>query len=242
MRELLFTLTYHEGCNAVADTLAAHPEASIRSLSLHVTPDSLWRVDHAKSPSADSLDAIAQSFFTSEYYADCLATDECGATQTTEVLEHDDATLVLYSYWERTPDCASVPHIALEHLGEGSLFETRHERREYQWRIIHSGGDVRAFVDVVAEAVGDCATMDIKRLTDARPPAMDADEDGLSVEQETALQEAVEHGYYETPRQVYVAELAEHLGVPRSTLAYRLRRAEAYLAETYSESALLPHP
>lgn len=47
MRELVFTLDYDPGCNTVADTLADHPDARIRSLSLHATAESLWRVDHA---------------------------------------------------------------------------------------------------------------------------------------------------------------------------------------------------
>jgi predicted DNA binding protein len=56
---------------------------------------------------------------------------------------------------------------------------------------------------------------------------------GLSPEQEAALRAAVEHGYYETPRDVDVSELATHLDVPRSTLTYRLRRAEEHLAKQY---------
>jgi predicted DNA binding protein len=55
----------------------------------------------------------------------------------------------------------------------------------------------------------------------------------LSPEQEAALQAAVEHGYYESPREVDVGELAEHLDVPRSTLTYRLRRAEEHLAKQH---------
>ena len=55
----------------------------------------------------------------------------------------------------------------------------------------------------------------------------------LSPEQEAALRAAVEHGYYEGPRKVDVGDLASHLDVPRSTLTYRLRRAEEYLAKQY---------
>jgi len=44
---------------------------------------------------------------------------------------------------------------------------------------------------------------------------------------------AVEHGYYESPREVDVGELADHLDVPRSTLTYRLRRAEERLAKAH---------
>ena len=236
MRELVFTLKYAAGCNAIADTLAGHPEARIRSLSLHATTESLWRVDHASGP-PEALTDIESAFLTSDYYADCLATEDCGATQSTQVLEHTDETLVLYSYWNRSPTCASVPHIALEHLGEGALFETRHEEREYTWRVIHSGeSNVRTFFDGVEAAIGDCAEMEIDRLTDASAPinGMETDDSGLSAEQNAALEAAVEHGYYETPREVDVGELAERLGVPRSTLTYRLRRAEAYLARRHT--------
>ncbi|WP_336364681.1 helix-turn-helix domain-containing protein [Halalkalicoccus salilacus] len=236
MRELVFTLDYEAGCNAVADTLADHPDARIRSLSLHATPESLWRVDHVTGE-ADALTDIEEAFLTSDYYADCLATEECGATQTTQVLDHTDETLVLYSYWKRTPTCTSVPHLALNHLGDGALFETRHEGREYTWRIIHSGSaDVRTFLNDLEAAIGDCAEMKINRLRDASPPTPDLrnDDNGLSSEQEAALRTAVERGYYETPREVDAGELADKLDVPRSTLTYRLRRAEAHLAKQHT--------
>jgi predicted DNA binding protein len=233
MRELVFTLTYESRCNAVAETLAGYPNAGIRSLSLHATPESLWRVDHATG-TPEALDAIEAAFLTADYYADCLATDHCGATQRTQVLEHDEERLVLYSYWERTPACASVPHIALSYLGEGALFETRHREREYTWRIIHSGGDLGGFFDALETAVEDCATVDIGRLTEVSAPTTDASTGELPPEQEGALRAAVEHGYYETPRAVDLGDLADILDVPRSTLAYRLRRAEAHLAEQYT--------
>lgn len=238
MRELVFTLDYDPGCNTVADTLADHPDARIRSLSLHATDESLWRVDHATG-SPDALEAIETAFLTGDYYADCLATEDCGATSTTQLLEHTDDTLILYSYWERTPVCTSVPHLALDHLGDGVLFETRHEQRQYTWRIIHSGdGNVRAFFDDLDDAVGDCAEMEMVRLTDASTTttAASVDAAGLPPNQREALEAAVEHGYYETPREVDVGELADHLGVPRSTLTYRLRRAEAYMATQFVDT------
>ncbi|MFC7198985.1 helix-turn-helix domain-containing protein [Halospeciosus flavus] len=239
MRELVFSLDYETGCNAVADTLAAHPDARVRSLSLHATDERLWRVDHASGP-ADALDALAAAFRDADYYADCLATADCGATQTTEVLEHTNDTLVLYSRWQRTPTCTSVPHLARDHLGDGVLFETRHEQRRYTWRLVHAGtGDVAAFFDALDAAVGDCADLEMLRSTDttATHDATDAaDADGttaLSAEQEAALRAAVEHGYYETPRALDVGDLAKRLNVPRSTLTYRLRRAEEYLATQF---------
>jgi predicted DNA binding protein len=235
MRELVFALEYEPGCNRVADTLADHPDARIRSLSLHATANRLWRVDHATGTPA-ALDDIEDAFHAIDYYADCLATEDCGATQTTRVLDHTDDTLVLYSYWERTPNCASVPHLARDHLGEGVLFDTRHEGRHYTWRIIHSGeGNVAAFFDDLETAVGDCARIELLRTADTATSTstVERGNDALPAKQEAALRAAVEHGYYESPREVDVSELAEHLDVPRSTLTYRLRRAEEHLAKQY---------
>jgi predicted DNA binding protein len=235
MRELVFALEYEPGCNRVADTLADHPDARIRSLSLHATDERLWRVDHATG-SRDALEDIEDAFLDSDYYADCLATEDCGATQTTRVLDRTGDTLVLYSDWQRTPACASVPHIARDHLGDGVLFETRHQGRHYTWRLIHSGdGGVAAFFDELGTAVGECARMEMLRSADTAATANGGGEtaDGPSPEQEAALRAAVEHGYYESPREVDVGELAEHLDVPRSTLAYRLRRAEERLAKQH---------
>ena len=235
MRELVFALEYEPGCNRVADALDEHPDARVRSLSLHVTAEHLWRVDHATGTPA-ALDDIEAAFVDSDYYADCLAAEHCGATQTTEVLDHTDDTLVLYSHWERTPACDSVPHIARDHFGDGVLFETRHEGRHYTWRLIHSGdGDAAAFFDDLAAAVGDCARTELLRSTETAAPAGRVSEtsDGLPPEQEAALRAAVEHGYYESPREVDVGELASHLDVPRSTLTYRLRRAEERLAKRH---------
>ncbi len=233
MRELVFALEYEPGRNRVADALADHPDARIRSLSLHATDERIWRVDHATGDPA-ALSAVEPAFLDGDYYADCLATGDCGATQTTRVLDHTEDTLVLYSDWERTPACASVPHIARDHLGDGILFETRHEGRHYTWRIIHSGeGDAAAFFDALEAAVGDCARTEMLRTTEASAGRTTGDGRDLPPDQEAALRAAVEHGYYESPRVVDAGELAAHLDVPRSTLTYRLRRAEERLAKGY---------
>ena len=241
MRELVFALKYEPDCNRVADTLADHPDASIRSLSLHVTEERLWRVDHATG-TPDALADIENAFLNSDYYADCLATEDCDATQSTQVLDHTDDTLVLYSYWERTPLCSSIPHIARDHLGDGLLFDTHHESRHYTWRIIHSGeGDVSGFFNELETAVGDCARMEMLRTAATSTASKgDGSPTELPPEQQAALQAAVEHGYYESPREVDVAGLAEHLDAPRSTLTYRLRRAEEHLAKQHVARTQLP--
>ena len=51
----------------------------------------------------------------------------------------------------------------------------------------------------------------------------------LSHDQRNAIKAAVAHGYYETPRECTITELSERLDVARSTLQYRLQRAESQL-------------
>ena len=230
MREFVFALEHEPGTNPVADVLAAHPDATIRSLSCHVTADRRWRVDHAAG-SPEALAALETAYSDSAYCADCLVKDDCGADCETQVLDRSSDTLVVYTHWDRTDVCTSVPHLALEHLGEGLLFETEREGRRYRWRIVLGNGTpVGAFVDGLGEEVDDCTGLELLRLADVDP---EPDEGRLPSEQRAALRAAVERGYSETPRRIDLSGLAEELDLPRSTLSYRLRRAEAELATAF---------
>ncbi|MEY7847899.1 helix-turn-helix domain-containing protein [Natrarchaeobius sp. A-rgal3] len=239
MREFVFALEYESGTNPVADVLAEYPATSIRSLSCHVSADSLWRVDHANG-SDEALEALERAYETADYFADCLVKDDCGADCEVQVLDRSNETLVVYTYWERTEVCTSVPHVALEHLGDGLLFETYREGRRYRWRIV-LGNDapIHDFFGALGDEVGECTGMEMLRLTELDPARNDADtdhENGLPDEQREALHAAVERGYYQTPRGVELSELADELGIPRSTLSYRLRRAESALATSFVEA------
>ncbi|SDJ94711.1 helix-turn-helix domain-containing protein [Natronorubrum texcoconense] len=234
MREFVFALEYESGTNPVADVLADYPDASIRSLSCHVTADSLWRVDHAEG-SSEALEALEEAYETADFFADCLVKDDCGADCEVQVLDRSNDTLVVYTYWDRTKVCTSVPHVALEYLGEGLLFETYREGRRYRWRIVlASDAPIHDFFDALGEEVGECTGMEMLRLTELDPDRSHPEPaDELPDEQREALRAAVDHGYYETPRRIELSDLAERLEIPRSTLSYRLRRAEASLATTF---------
>jgi predicted DNA binding protein len=58
----------------------------------------------------------------------------------------------------------------------------------------------------------------------------------LTERQAEVLEAAVEHGYYESPRGIELNELAEVLGVRKSTLSVTLRRAEGRLARRFVEN------
>ncbi len=236
MRELVFELNYRPGWNPVADALVEHPAATVRSLSCHVTAERLRRVDYIEGP-LEAIDALEAAYKSAEYFPDCLVTDDCGANSETRVLERTDGSIVIYCLWERTDRCTSVPHLALEHLGEGLLFETRQQGNRYMWRIVLAGEEaIDAFGDALRTAIDGVGGMELLRLTDRTPGGVAADisdTESIPQAQRQAIHAAVVHGYYETPRRIELSELADVLDVPRSTLSYRLRRAEAELAERF---------
>ncbi len=238
MRELVFELDYRPGWNPVADALAEYPDATVRSLSCHVTAERLWRVDLVSGPPS-ALDAVSTAYEAADYFPDCLVTHDCEANSETRVLDRTDGSLVIYCVWERSDVCTSVPHLALEHLGEGLLFETRQVGRSYVWRIVLAGGEsIGSFVDALRAEIADVGGMELLRLTDHTPSGdrTDSQSLGLPAEQRRALHAAVDRGYYETPRRIDLETLAEALEVPQSTLSYRLRRAEARLVTAFVES------
>ena len=240
MREFVFALEFDPGTNPVADILAAHSETRLRSLSCHVTAETLWRVDHVTGSEA-ALDAVVEAVTTADYYADCLVRRDCEGEWETRTLDRSDETLILYSYWNRTPACTSIPHLAVEHFGNGLIFETTWASRRHEWRIIAPGdATYRAFHEAIEREIGETTGVDFVRVGDTAVEPMGNDDDrGLTPEQDEALRAAVKHGYYETPREIGTYELAEELGIPGSTLSYRLRRAEATLATEYVDDRQL---
>ena len=158
-----------------------------------------------------------------------LVRDGCDGDWETTVLDQSAGSLVLYSYWERTDDCDSIPHLARDRFGDGVVLEETWRGRTQRWRVLAPDGPVGSFVEAV-QAIAD-ADVRFERVSD---PEREVTAD-LPPEQADALAAAVEAGYYETPREVEAYELAERLDVPGSTFAYRLRRAEAWLAKRYVE-------
>ena len=234
MRELVFALEYSRGTNSAADILTANPETKIRSLSCHVTPDNLWRVDHVTG-GQNALDELTETVADAEYYTDCLARRDCEADWETQVLDRTDDALVLYSYWSRTPSCTSIPHLALDHFGDGLIFQTMWVGHRYEWRIIAPDTTTyHAFRSAIEDEIDDTTGVAFVRVGDADDATPDDSEASLTPQQDAAVRAAIEHGYYQTPREIETYELAEKLSIPGSTLSYRLRRAEAQLADAYA--------
>jgi len=241
MRELVFALEYAPGTNAVADILADNPETKIRSLSCHVSPKNLWRVDYV-SGRETALDNIAETVTDAEYYTDCLARRDCEADWETQVLDRTDDALVLYSYWSRTPSCTSIPHLALDHFGDGLIFKTTWVGRRYEWRIIapttppttHSATQSRAR-STTRPALH--LSVSATRMTPPRTTVPHIDGrtgcSGTGCRRPRVLQDTARDRNLRTRRETRY---------PRLDALYRLRRAEAHLAEAYvADRSTSPH-
>ncbi|WP_132058753.1 helix-turn-helix domain-containing protein [Halorussus amylolyticus] len=234
MRVLSFALDYDSGADPVADAFGANPNASARSLACAVTPDHCWRVDRIVGPDG-SLDRVQAAVEDHGHAADCLGASDCETDHRTAVLHRDPTSRILFTSWAKTDRCSSVPHLALSHLGPGVLFATERRGRRYEWRVLMpSGANLGPLYDALRDACGEGVGLDLRQVTDesawlsaytGRP--------ALPYAHYETLREAVERGYYETPREITVEELADELDVPRSTLSYRLRRAEAELATEF---------
>lgn len=61
------------------------------------------------------------------------------------------------------------------------------------------------------------------------------DADDITAKQREAIEVAFEEGYYESPREADLADLAERLGVSRSAVSQRLTAAESTLVESLYE-------
>ncbi len=71
--------------------------------------------------------------------------------------------------------------------------------------------------------------VDLRRVTDVSPGSPSRTR--LTVEQEEALEAALERGYFEIPREISMEELAGELGISHQALSERLRRAYETLVD-----------
>ena len=232
-----FALVYDEDADPIADAFRRHRDLYGRSLAVAVTPDHLWRVDRLAGPTEAVTDAET-AFADHGHAADCLASGGCGRDHRFEVLHRDPTSRILYIKWARTGECRSVPHLALKHLGPGVLFSTERYGDRYEWRILMpSDAKLGLLYDAIQAGRDEGVGFDLEQVTDETAwTAAHSGRPALPYAQYEAMRAAVERGYYETPREVTVEELAAELGVARSTLSYRLRRAEAELATSFVQA------
>lgn len=234
MKEFVFTIEYEHEVDSVMDVFIEYPETIARSTTCVVTRNSLWRLDRITGP-ADALSTLDDVFLDPTYCNECLNSEPCSKDHRYETLSRDAMNRVIYTYESNGESCPSVPHLAVNHLGDGLVFEATRRKNQYVWRILMLDGvNVSKLYDTIQAELPDELQLRLNRLSEPmhweEKPTAAVD---LPHEQREAMEAAVKHGYYETPRATTVAELSEKTDIPRSTLQYRLQRAEARLANQF---------
>lgn len=236
MRELLFDLDHDPEQHPLSGRLAAAPDVTVRTHTCYTEMETLCRIDELMGP-PDSLSAVEEVLLDPSMGNDCLAHERCPNEQEYEVVGRDDHRRFVYTRWDPPTTCETVPHLAEQFLGRGLVFEaTRNGARE-TWRIVMpSDSKVGRLYDALDAVTPDVVGLRFDHLGEASLlPTRHFDRRQLPAEQRRALEAALEHGYYETPRECSLDDIASTLDIPRSTLSYRLRRAEAQLAAWYAE-------
>ncbi|UHH25891.1 helix-turn-helix domain-containing protein [Halobacterium noricense] len=239
MREFEFTVTFEPGSDALMDCFVEHDSLTAWTSVCFTTRERMWRIDHATG-TEEALAAFDDVFLDESRCNECLDLPDCDTYREYHVLDESTNSRTVYTFREEVHGCHSVPHYVHEHVGDGVVFEARRSDNEYRWRVLHPDEQpVGGVYDAIEAQLRDGLSLSLSRLSSAgnwNAESRVAAE--LTPENRAVLEAAVEHGYYSRPREVTVSDLSDELGIPRSTLQYRLRSAEDLVVSQFVDDAL----
>ena len=228
MRELGVEFSYDAGVDPLMDLCRREPSLRGRSIATGVSRDQCWIAERFVGP-ADALAEVEA--------IRCTDGDgtPCGTVRDAIVLERSAASLVTYLFLDRLHTCDSVYAIAARRLDRGFIVHGRRQGERHELRILtRSETTIEAFYERLRESVPGGVSLEFGHLNGVSQWEFDSLASvTLPREQRETLRAAIERGYYETPREITVAALAERLDTPQSTVSYRLRQAESRLARGY---------
>lgn len=241
MREFVFTIEYEPGVDPVMDVFIEHPNAHARSITCNVSAEGMSRLDRLAGPE-DALEALDTIYADPVRCNECIGAGHCDTDWIYETLDSEPGRRTVYSYRPGSSDCHSVPRLATEFLGNGVLYEAERRERRYEWRLLLQDDiDVGDLYTALEAELREGISLSFRQL---RPPAYWTNEAvttaELPPEQQAAVETAVESGYYRTPRDISLTELSEKFGLSRSTLQYRLQRAEAWVVRCFVSRSMGP--
>jgi len=241
MREFIFTIDYDRNVDPVMDVFIDYPETHSRTIACNVTKDGMWRLERVAGPEA-ALEKLDDVYDDPVQCTECIGTRNCKTDWTYEVIGSDPGVRTVYSYRSEAGDCHSIPRLAIDHVGRGVLVETERRGSRCEWRLLLcSDAGVDGLFEEMESELRDGLTVEFRQLSS---PSYWVDEAvtlaELPPEQQAAVEAAVEHGYYRTPRDISLTDLAETLDVSRSTLQYRLQRAEAWIVRSFVTRSMGP--
>ena len=234
MREFVFEVRYEPDTDELMDLFIETPEARSTAFLCSMGNAQLWRLDRITGP-ASVVDAATTLLTDTSYKQLSISDRACGGRQYSDVLEHGSQRSLVYNYFENLVHCDSIPTITNRYITGALLFEITRQENVERWRILmEDDKKVGMLYDTLGGQLQNGLSFHFDHVSDATAPIF-ALLDSVSIrpEQSRVLELAAENGYYETPRETTLDELAAELDWPRSTVSYRLRKAEAALVEEY---------
>jgi predicted DNA binding protein len=234
MREFVFTITYENGADPLMDLFQETPNARGSSLVCAMDEEKFWRIDRIDGP--DTMVTAAKELLLSEDYDSAsISTRECDGDRFSAVFEDAAEHCVLYTSVECTERCDAVPFLARQYLPGVLLLDIRRVEDTERWRILTQDDEkIGLLYDTLSARLRDGLEFGFEHLKDVTEPPLDPFSSlELPPEQQRVLEAAFRHGYYATPRETTLDQLSTELGWPRSTVSYRLRRAESELVREF---------
>ncbi len=239
MREFVFSVTYEPGADPVMDVFIEHPDLRSEAFLCCLAEERLWRLERVVGPQA-ALDEAEARLLDADRGCASISERPCEGERYHDRIATTGESRVLYTYVHDIARCDAVPVLASRYLPGGLVFETTRHEGEQHWRILVRDDErVGLLYDTLHGKLRDGLTFEFDHVGDATTWAT-----GLLAsvsvppEQQTVLEVAAERGYYETPREVTLDEIADELDLPRSTVSYRLRRAESQLVDGFLTDGL----
>lgn len=234
MREFVFTILYDRGADQFMDLLIEAPEARSTALLCVMSDEEIWRLDRVAGPT-ETVQRVKSLLLEDNCNGLSVSDRTCDGNSYTDVLEDTSQKCVLYTRFHSLTRCDAVSLISDRYLGSGALFEMTRHTNTQQWRILMEDDEkVGMLYDTLGAKLRDGLSFRFEHLEEVSDAPMNPFA-SLSIrpEQRRVLEIAAENGYYETPRAITLDEIATMMDIPRSTVSYRLRRAEAELIEEF---------
>ncbi|WP_136589839.1 helix-turn-helix domain-containing protein [Salinigranum halophilum] len=236
MREFCFSLRYSPGVDRYMDAFIEHGSLRSEATVSALGPSELWRLELVTGE-PEALERVEPLLVDESLDRESISARECRGERTHSLLEEGRRHRIVYTHLAEVAHCDAVPFIAAQYLDGGVVYQVVREDDTARWRIMMQHDEkVGMLYDTLGAQLADGLRFEFGHLEEVTGwHGSLLSSQSLRSEQREVLELAVDRGYFETPREVTLDELADQLGVPRSTVSYRLRRATAELAKDFVE-------
>lgn len=234
MYEFVFTIQ-RQPDHVYTDLFQAHTSLQSHSFYISTCPNRMVRLESIIGETG-ALEAATEAALNPSLDRESISDRDIEATRYHDLLTDMSTRRVIYSYLGDIRYRDAVATITSQYISDGALVEVFKQADTERYRVLlRSDGKMGIIYDTISARIGADVTFTFERLDESSQWRNElVTPQALPNDQRDILTHAVDRGYFETPRQVSIADLAADLGVPESTASYRLRRATAQLAEHYA--------